>query len=497
MVTFYDLGIGSSLVRALNREGITEPFEVQCEVIPDALLGRDVCCRAPTGSGKTLAFGLPMLARMTQAESKRPTALILTPTRELAEQIRKVLNPLAKSIDLETLSVYGGTSYGKQFRALENGVDILVACPGRLLDLLGRNALSLNDVEIVVIDEADRMADMGFMKPVSKILEACGKDRQTVLFSATLDDEVAVLIKKYLNKPVHIGVGAKEISIDSMRHVFWKTDRGGKTTLSANIVKRYGRTILFCRTRRGVEQVGKEMKAERLDCSTLHGGLNQRQRDAAMARFKNGKSSVLIATDVAARGIDIEGVTCVIHFEPPENGKAYKHRSGRTARAGERGVVISFVQKSQQRAVNRIQREVGIKRRYTEPDVEALEEQESNREDEPNVDNSSQGKSAPRAHSFEWKNQRKGKNANQKRPEKNGSRNSRKRSGNRPEKERPWEKNKRYNSKKKTNASSSDKSGKKKKKHFGNRPQKEAAPKHQRRNRKGRRSRTENKQQNQ
>jgi superfamily II DNA/RNA helicase len=282
-----------------------------------------------------------------------------------------------------------------------------------------------------------------------------------------------------------------------MRHVFWKTDRGGKTTLSANIVKRYGRTILFCRTRRGVEQVGKEMKAERLDCSTLHGGLNQRQRDAAMARFKNGKSSVLIATDVAARGIDIEGVTCVIHFDPPENGKAYKHRSGRTARAGERGVVISFVQKSQQRAVNRIQREVGIKRRYTEPDVEALEEQESNREDEPNVDNSSQEKSAPRAHSFEWKNQRKGKNAKQKRPEKNGSRNSRKRSGNRPEKERPWEKNKRYNSKKKTNASSSDKSGKKKKKHFGNRPQKEAAPKHQRRNRKGRRSRTENKQQNQ
>mgnify|MGYP005624707719 FL=1 len=497
MVSFYDLGISSSLVRALNREGIIEPFEVQCETIPDALLGRDVCCRAPTGSGKTLAFGLPMLARTPQAESKRPTALILTPTRELAEQIRKVLNPLAQSIELETLSVYGGTSYGKQFRALENGVDILVACPGRLLDLLDRNALSLNDVGIVVIDEADRMADMGFMKPVSKILDACGKNRQTVLFSATLDDEVAVLIKKYLNEPVHIGVGAKEISIDSMRHVFWKTDSGGKTTLSAEIVKRYGRTILFCRTRRGVERVGKQMKAERLDCSTLHGGLNQRQRDAAMARFKKGQSSVLIATDVAARGIDIEGITCVIHFDPPENGKAYKHRSGRTARAGKRGVVISLVQKSQQRAVNRIQKEVGIKRRYTEPNIDILEEQESDRKDEPDIENSSQEKSGPRAHSFEWKNQRKGKNANKKRPDNKGGRNSRKRNGKRPEKEKPWEKNKRYNSNKKASVKDSEKSGKKKKKHFGNRPQKEDKPKHQRRNRKGRRAHAGNKPQRQ
>ena len=374
MVSFSDLGIGPAIVRELNKQGISEPFEVQKESIPDSLLGRDVCCRAPTGSGKTLAFGLPLIARTRRANSKRPTGLILTPTRELAEQINSVLRPIAQAVDRDIVSIYGGVSYKKQYNALNKGVDILVACPGRLIDLLDRRALKLDDVETVVLDEADRMADMGFMEPVCEILDLCAENRQTILFSATLDEDVSELVKNYQNNPVKIEVGPKEVSIENMQHLFWTMKPHQKLRVTSEILTKCGKTMIFCKTRRGVDRLGDEMYDAEINVATLHGGLNQRQRDRALRRFTKGGASALVATDVAARGIDIQGVNCVIHYDPPENGKAYKHRSGRTARAGADGVVISYVQRSQQRTYNKIQNEVGIKRRFQPPNVENLTE---------------------------------------------------------------------------------------------------------------------------
>jgi len=368
------LGIGPAIVRELNKQGISEPFEVQKESIPDSLLGRDVCCRAPTGSGKTLAFGLPLIARTRRANSKRPTSLILTPTRELAEQINSVLRPIAQAVDRDIVSIYGGVSYKKQYNALNKGVDILVACPGRLIDLLDRRALKLDDVETVVLDEADRMADMGFMEPVCDILDLCAENRQTILFSATLDEDVSELVKNYQNNPVTIEVGPKEVSIENMQHLFWTMKPHQKLRVTSDILTKCGKTMIFCKTRRGVDRLGDEMYDAEINVATLHGGLNQRQRDRALRRFTKGGAAALVATDVAARGIDIQGVNCVIHYDPPENGKAYKHRSGRTARAGADGVVISYVQRSQQRTYNKIQNEVGIKRRFQPPNVENLTE---------------------------------------------------------------------------------------------------------------------------
>ncbi len=372
MVRFSDLGISPDLVESLASQGITEPFEVQAEAIPSLIKGRDLCCRAPTGSGKTLAFGLPMIERTKPAEPKRPTALILTPTRELAEQIRNVLDPLAWKSGMKVLSVYGGTSYGKQLKGLGRGVEILVACPGRLIDLLERKVLILEDINMVVLDEADRMADMGFMEPVCSIIEKCTSSPQMVLFSATLDRDVAKLVKLYQDDPVKIEVGPKEISMDSMEHKFWKVKPYKKTEIAVKSVRRSGRSIIFCRTRAGVDRLGGEMQLDSIPLSTLHGGLNQRQRDRAMNKFTSGRSMVLIATDVAARGIDVEGVNCVIHYDPPDDAKAYKHRSGRTARAGHSGVVISFIKGNEQRIYGRIQKQVGIRKRFTDPRPEDL-----------------------------------------------------------------------------------------------------------------------------
>jgi superfamily II DNA/RNA helicase len=369
---FSDLAIEEDLIKVLKKQGIIEPFEVQKESIPDAMLGNDICCRAPTGSGKTLAFGLPLISRCKRANPHLPTALILTPTRELAEQIYSVLTPLAFAVDLDVFSIYGGTSYSKQFRALERGVDILVACPGRLIDLLEQNALSLEETDIVVIDEADRMADMGFMEPVCRILDECAHERQTILFSATLDDDVADLVKNYQYNPVKIEVGPKEISMELMKHYFWLTKNSIKSEVTSDVIKKYGRCIVFCRTRAGVERVGDELEDLGIRISALHGGLTQGQRNNAMKEFTKGETLALIATDVAARGIDIESVQSVIHYDPPENSKAYKHRSGRTARAGANGIVITLVQKPQKRVLTRIQKDVGINEQYSSPNFEVL-----------------------------------------------------------------------------------------------------------------------------
>ncbi len=373
-VSFYDLGIDPALVHALKQEGITEPFEVQQEAIPDAMLGRDICCRAPTGSGKTLAFGLPLISRTEEATIELPTSLILTPTRELAEQIFSIIKPLAHVFDLEVLSIYGGTPYSKQRRALSRGVDIIVACPGRLIDLLEHDALSLEQTRTVVIDEADRMADMGFLEPVCTILDQCASDRQTILFSATLDDEVAELIDKYQHNPVTIEVGPKEVSMDSMDHYFWLMRNDMKITITAESIRKCGRTIVFCRTRLGVERVSEELESEGIGVATLHGGMDQRKRDRSMKDFTRGECLALIATDVAARGIDVANVNCVIHYDPAENGKAYKHRSGRTARAGATGTVINLVQNPQKKMCSKIQREAGIKIQFKPPDFNDLPE---------------------------------------------------------------------------------------------------------------------------
>ena len=373
-VSFYDLGIDPALVHALAQQGITEPFEVQREAIPDAMLGHDICCRAPTGSGKTLAFGLPMISRTEVAKIELPTSLILTPTRELAEQITKVIKPLAEAFELEVISVYGGIPYKVQRRAISRGVDIIVACPGRLIDLLEHDALSLEHTQTVVIDEADRMADMGFMEPVCKILDQCAKDRQTILFSATLDDEVSDLVERYQNKPVTIEVGPKEVSMESMNHFFWLIRSDMKANITAESIRKCGRSIVFCRTRLGVERVGSELEREGVGVATLHGGMDQRQRNRAMRDFISGECLALIATDVAARGIDVEGINCIIHYDPSENGKAYKHRSGRTARAGATGTVINLVQHPQKKLCSRIQREAGIKIAFRPPDFKELPE---------------------------------------------------------------------------------------------------------------------------
>ena len=414
MVRFSELGIGSDLVQSLKEGGITAPFEVQIAVIPPTMEGKDICCRAPTGSGKTLAFGLPLIERVPQAERNRPTALILTPTRELAEQIRNVLGPLASKYGMGVLSVYGGTSYGKQRKGLDAGVEILVACPGRLLDLMDRRALTLEDVEIIVLDEADRMADMGFMEPVCDIIESCSRKPQMILFSATLDDDVSRLVDLYQDDPEMIGVGPEEISMDSMEHLFWKVKPYMKTEVSVKSVKRAGRSIIFCRTRRGVDRLGDEMKEEGVELSTLHGGLNQRQRDRAMNKFTTGRSMVLIATDVAARGIDVEGINCVIHYDPPDDAKVYKHRSGRTARAGTKGVVISLVKGNEKRRYDRIQKEVGIKKRFSDPHPDDLEKKEFKLVEPRSKRVKNKSKHSPKKHSRENRNNSRRENSREK-----------------------------------------------------------------------------------
>jgi len=374
MSSFAELGLHEALIEGLARQGINEPFEVQTECIPLLLDGVDVACRAPTGSGKTLAFGLPLLQTLPAAAPHRPTGLILTPTRELAEQIHNVLKPLAKAMDLFVGSVYGGVSYRPQHRMMERGVDILVACPGRLLDLMDSGVIVLKDTVSVVLDEADRMADMGFMEPVCDVLDRCADDAHVVLFSATLDDEVAQLVEQYQNDPAIVEVGEADVSVTHMDHHFWLMPNSKKSPISCELVRKCGRSVIFCRTRAGVDRVAEEMEMDGVYVTALHGGMTQRQRDRAMETFIHGECMALVATDVAARGLDVEGVNCVIHYDPPENGKAYKHRSGRTARGGATGVVVALVQKPQKKMYSRMQRDVGINEAFVPPDFLALPE---------------------------------------------------------------------------------------------------------------------------
>ena len=370
--TFAHLGLPDPLIRALAAHDIVEPFPVQTATIPDVLAGRDVSVKAPTGSGKTLAFGLPLIARVDRASRHRPRALILAPTRELAEQIKRELTPLAKAAGRHVLAVYGGVGYGPQKGALRRGVDVLVATPGRLEDLIAQGSVVLSQVDIVVIDEADRMADMGFFPAVRRILDSTSRRRQTLLFSATLDGDVAVLSRDYQRDPVRHETGTVEPETSEARHHFWLVDHHDRVRHTADLVDAAGRSIVFTRTRRGADRLAKQLTKVEIGAVAMHGGRSQSQRNRALQAFSSGRAQALIATDVAARGIHIDAVASVIHFDPPGDYKDYLHRSGRTARAGATGTVVSLVTGDQKRAVRRMQHDLDLRAPIETPRLDAL-----------------------------------------------------------------------------------------------------------------------------
>ena len=347
--TFADLGVPAAVTARLATRGITAPFAVQAASVPDALAGRDLCVKAPTGSGKTLAFCLAIALRTERARPHQPTALVLVPTRELAAQVRTELGHLIDD-PRRTLAIYGGTGYEAQRRPLARGVDVVVACPGRLEDLMASGVVRLDAVRIVVVDEADRMADMGFLPAVRRILDRTPDDRQTLLFSATLDGEVDALVRRYQHDPARHEVAGPEDEQGDVEHLVWDVERGDRVRSVAKAVARHGRTVVFCRTRHGADRFAKQLGAAGVEAVALHGNRTQAQRDRAISAFANGKVEVLVATDVAARGIHVDGVNCVVHLDPPATDKDYVHRSGRTGRAGAKGTVISFVAREQQPA---------------------------------------------------------------------------------------------------------------------------------------------------
>ena len=370
--TFAQLGVPQPICTALERRGITKPFEIQAATITDGLAGRDICGRAPTGSGKTIAFGIPIVTDLGQAKPKQPRALILAPTRELADQIHTELRTFGGSTRIGV--VYGGVGYGNQIRDLRRGIDVLVACPGRLEDLIDQGVVSLSQVERVVVDEADRMADMGFMPAVRRLLDQTSSNRQTLLFSATLDGDVAELTRRYQHDPVRHEVGEETPDITAAHHVFWKVKRLDRSRAVADAIGAAWPTIVFCRTRHGSDRLAKKLIRDGIQAATIHGGRSQNQRTRALADFAGGRIQALVATDVAARGIHVADVASVVHYDLPEDHKAYVHRSGRTARAGRGGLVLSLVQPDQLEELRQMQRQVGLKEPVTDPDFKALRE---------------------------------------------------------------------------------------------------------------------------
>jgi superfamily II DNA/RNA helicase len=358
--TFSDLGLPPSLIHPLEDRGIRDPFPIQEAAIPDALAGRDVSGRAPTGSGKTLAFGLPMLALVPKAKPHRPGALVLAPTRELADQIRKELLPLAKAMDRNIIAVFGGVRYEPQKRELRKGVDVLVATPGRLEDLMEQGVIDLSDAAIVAVDEADRMADMGFLPSVRRILDRTAENRQTLLFSATLDGDVGVLIRRFQTDPVRHEAGTVEPETTEAEHHFWLIDHHDKVQHTADVIESADRSIVFTRTRHGADRLARQLSKIGVNAVAMHGGRSQNQRNRALQSFSKGDAQALIATDVAARGIHIDAVASVVHFDPPADHKDYVHRSGRTARAGASGTVVSLVTHEQRRTVQKLQQQLDL-----------------------------------------------------------------------------------------------------------------------------------------
>jgi superfamily II DNA/RNA helicase len=362
--SFALLGVPEPLCAALSSRGIAEPFPIQAATLPDALAGRDIAGRAPTGSGKTIAFALVIAARAAESgrpEPRRPLALVLVPTRELAAQVQRELQALVPRSAGPVVAVYGGVGYGPQRKALARGVSAVVACPGRLEDLVASGHIQLDRTELVVLDEADRMADMGFLPAVKRLVERTPKQRQTLLFSATLDGDVDVLVRRYQRNPVRHEVAAADDDTGEVTHLFWRVPRAQRVKVTAEVVRRCGPTIVFCRTRHGADRVTRQLGQAGVKAVAIHGRRTQAQRDRALAAFTRGKVTALVATDVAARGIHVDAVECVVHLDLPDEAKDYVHRSGRTGRAGADGVVVSLVPAEDgDRTARTLQRRLGF-----------------------------------------------------------------------------------------------------------------------------------------
>ncbi len=373
--TFSDLGLPPVLVDVLTAQGITAPFPIQQATMPDALAGRDVLGRGRTGSGKTYAFLLPLVARLagsgTPRRPKQPRALILAPTRELATQIESALAPLAKAAGLRTLTVFGGVKPNPQINGLRNGVDVLVACPGRLEDHVRSGHCDLGAVEVTVLDEADHMADLGFLPGVKRLLDRTPSDGQRLLFSATLDAGVDVLVRRYLTKPVEHSVDSAQSPVTKMTHHVLHVDgRESRLAVITDLTAAPGRTVVFTRTKHGAKAMARQLNARGVRAVELHGNLAQNARVRNLAEFSEGRATALVATDIAARGIHVDDVSLVVHADPPVEHKAYLHRSGRTARAGAEGTVVTVMLDSQVGDVRDLTRKAGIKPTITRTTAE-------------------------------------------------------------------------------------------------------------------------------
>jgi superfamily II DNA/RNA helicase len=362
--TFAELGLNERIVRALAARDITVPFAIQARALPDALAGRDVLGRAETGSGKTLAFGLPMLSRVATLGGRRrpmaPRGLVLVPTRELAEQVADVLKPIGRSLGLIITTVYGGVSIARQIDRLGRGVDIVVATPGRLIDVIDRRACTLDDIDVTVIDEADHMADLGFLPSVTRIMDATPPGGQRMLFSATLDRGVSRLVSTYLTDPALHAVEPSTDAASAAEHSLFVLDPADKLAVATELAGRPARTLVFVRTKHGADRLARQFGNAGLQAAAIHGDRNQNQRQRALDAFTDGHPRVLVATDVAARGIHVDGIELVVHFDPPNDHKDYLHRSGRTARAGASGLVVMLAQPEQVRELRRMYQAAGV-----------------------------------------------------------------------------------------------------------------------------------------
>ncbi|MGD3105580.1 DEAD/DEAH box helicase [Streptomyces sp. YGL11-2] len=361
-VTFADLGLPEGVVRKLAQNGVTTPFPIQAATIPDALAGKDILGRGRTGSGKTLSFGLPTLARLAggHTDKKKPRAVILTPTRELAMQVADALQPYGDVLGLKMKVVCGGTSMGNQIYALERGVDILVATPGRLRDIINRGACSLEDVQVAVLDEADQMSDLGFLPEVTELLDQVPEGGQRMLFSATMENEISTLVKRYLTDPVSHEVDSAQGNVTTMTHHVLVVKPKDKAPVTAAIAARKGRTIIFVRTQLGADRIAEQLVEAGVKADALHGGMTQGARTRVLADFKDGYVNALVATDVAARGIHVDGIDLVLNVDPAGDHKDYLHRSGRTARAGQSGTVVSLSLPHQRRQIFRLMEDAGV-----------------------------------------------------------------------------------------------------------------------------------------
>lgn len=360
VTTFSNLGVSDPIIEVLRDRGITQPFPIQVMTIPDALAGRDVCGRAQTGSGKSLAFGIPMIERSQRSRPKHPVALVLVPTRELCSQVADELAPLAAAMDRTLLPVYGGAPMGAQIEALRNVIDIVVATPGRLIDLIRRKAVEVEQVDCVVIDEADQMADMGFLPQVRSIMTSIAGTPQVMLFSATLDGAVRSLVNAYLRDPIGHEVVTESDIVEEQTHRFLAVHYRDKAKVAAKIIGSVDRTLVFVGTKANADRVTAQLQDEGVRAKAIHGDKMQKDRERVLADFSEGRLPALVATNIASRGLHIDDVDVVLHFDPPQDYKSFVHRSGRTARAGETGLVVSLVEWDQVADVERLQRASGL-----------------------------------------------------------------------------------------------------------------------------------------